>query len=191
MASPFEFAREWGGQLRPVEFPIPRPLLPSATGTFLHYAGVPKSFEVTTYQRIRFDFLTTAVNLASVWESAMRDYSFPVGWARLWRIGDITYTQAAAWLCIEELSGHIIAVDVDIDDPLYLVNSSVEGMMRCMRLLRDWARSTGGLLTHAASLQDAISRDPVLPAGEAKHYWLPLIAAAIDSGRDRVDVECE
>jgi hypothetical protein len=133
-----------------------------------------------------------AVNLATVWENNMQDWSFPVGWAGLWQIGDITYTQAGAWLCIEELSGRIVAIDVDIDDSLYLVNTSVEGMMRCMKFLRDWARSTGGLLTHVAGLKDAIARDdPALPQGEAQHYWLPLIESVVDSGSDKLTVEYE
>jgi hypothetical protein len=191
MADPFEVAREWGGRLRPIEFTVPKPLLPSATVTFLHYAGVPKRFEVTTYQMIRFDFLATAENLAAVWEREMRDSSFPVGWAGLWRIGDITYTQAAAWLCLEELSGRIVAVNVEIDDHLYPVNGAVESLVRCMKLVYDWARPARGSLARAGSFEESIARAPALPAGEAAYFWQPLIAEATESGCDRLLVEYE
>jgi hypothetical protein len=191
MASPFEFAREWGGRLRPIEFPVPKPLLPSATVAFLHNAGVPRRFEITTYQIIRFDFLTTAENLTRVWEREMSYLSFPVEWARLWRIGDITYTQAAAWLCIEELTGRVVAVDVDIDDALYPVNGSVEGLLRCMKLVRDWARPAGGSLARAGSFEDAIRQAPALPPGEAASFWQPLVAEAVESGCDTLVVEYE
>jgi hypothetical protein len=191
MADPFEVAREWGGRLRRIEFPVPKPLLPSSTLSFLHYAGVPTRFEVIADQQTRFEFLETPANLAGFWTREMPDWSFPVGWGRLWRIGDITYTQAAAWLCIEELTGRVVAVDVDIDDPLYVVNGSVEGMVRCMWVVYDWARSSGGAVAGAQSLVSALARDPVLPEGEAAQYWLPMIEAAAESGCDRLEVSCE
>ncbi len=191
MASPFEVAREWDGRLRPIAFPIPKPLLPSSTVTFLHYAGVPTQFELAAQQRVRFEFMTTAANLAGVWARAMPDYSFPVGWGRLWQIGEIAYTQAAAWLCIEELTGRVVAVDVDVNDPLYFVNESVAGMVRCMRLVYDWAHSSGRSPARAASLASALAHDPALLAGEAAHYWLPMVKAAAKSGCELIEVAYE
>jgi hypothetical protein len=191
MADPFEVARQWGGHLRPIEFAVPKPMLPASTVSFLHYAGVPTRFEVTTYQQVRFTFSVAAQNLAEVWAAKMPDWSFPVGWGRFWRIGDITYTQADAWLCIEELSGSVVAVDVDIDDPMYMVNGSVAALVRCMRLLDDWFRSGNGSLASVAALTTALATDSALPTGEAVHYWLPLVEAAIESGCDRIEVACE
>jgi hypothetical protein len=191
MTDPFEFAREWDGELRAIEFPVPMPMLPSSTVRFLHYAGVPKRFHVDTYQMIHFDFLSTAGNLSNAWPEQMRDYSFPVGWARFWRIGDITYTQAGAWLCIEELTGHIVAIDVDIDNPVYLVNSSLAGMMQCMKLIRGWARSTGGALIGAESFSARLAREPGFDQADAKHFWVPLVEAAIDSGCEKLEIRCE
>jgi hypothetical protein len=191
MANPIEVAREWDGRLRPIEFAIPKPLLPSATVSFLHYAGLPTRFEIATHEQIRFGFRATAANLAETWSREMPTWSFPDGWARLWQIGDITYTQATAWLCIEELTGRVVAVDVDIDDPLSVVNGSVEGMVRCMRVVYDWVRTVGGSLDHVASLVSALFHDSVLPVGDAGHYWLPMIEAAVESGYDRLEVACE
>jgi hypothetical protein len=191
MASPFEFAKEWGGPLRPIAFSVPKPLLPAETISFLHYAGVPRVFELSTYQIIRFEFLPTAMNLAMAWGDEMPDCSLPVGWAGLWRIGSITYTQAAAWLCVEELSGRVVAVDVEISPPLYPVNGSVEGMMRCMKLVRDWAGSAAGSLTRAGSLDEAIARAAVPLATEMPYYWQPEITCAIESGCDTLAVAFE
>jgi hypothetical protein len=159
--------------------------------SFLHYAGVPRAFVLTTSEHVRFEFLPTAVNLATAWDLDMQDYSFPAGWGRFWRIGDITYTQAAAWLCVEELTGRVVAIDVDIDDPVYLVNGSVEAMVRCMKAVRDWAAPAGGSLARAGRLEDAIARDPALADGEADHFWQPLVASAVDSGCDTLAVEYE
>jgi SUKH-4 immunity protein len=191
MAYAFEFAREWGGRLRPIEFPVPKPLLPSGTVSFLHFAGVPKRLEVTTCQTVRFDFLATAENLADMWKRKMRDWSLPIGWAGLWRIGDITYTQAHAWLCIEEMTGRVVAVDVGIDIPVYPVNGSVEGLMRCLKLVRDWALPARGSLARAGSFEEAITQAPGLPAGEAAYFWQPLVTEAIESGDDTLVVEYE
>jgi len=190
-ADPSEFARQWGGRLRPIEFAVPKPLLPSGTIVFLNNAGVPKRFVVETATMTRFDFLATAENLAGVWGRTMRNSSLPVAWAGLWRIGDITYTQADAWLCIEEVTGRIVAVDVGINDPVYPVNGSVEGLMRCMKLVRDWAGPAAGSLARAGSFEEAIARAPHLAAGEARDFWQPLVAEAMESGCDRLVVEYE
>ncbi len=191
MADPFEVARQWAGVLRPIEFAAPKPMLPASSVTFLHYAGLPTRFQVTTYQQIRFTLSAAAENLAGVWAAQMPDWSFPVGWGRLWRIGDITYTQASAWLCVEELTGRVVAVDVDIDAPLYVVNGSIERLVRCTRVLYDWSQPGDGSLARVAALIAALSNDPSLPAGEAGHYWLPLVEAAVESGCDRLQVSCE
>jgi hypothetical protein len=191
MADPFEVAREWGGHLRPIGFAAPKPMLPASTISFLHYAGVPGRFEVTTYQRIRFTFSASALNLAGVWPARMPDWSFPAGWGRFWQIGDITYGQADAWLCIEELTGRVVAVDVDLDDPVYVVNGSVERLVRCMRVLYDWTLSGDGSLARVVALTAALSQDTVLPTGEAGQYWLPLVEEAVESGCDRLEVSCE
>ena len=41
-----EFAKQWRGDLRSLEFPSPRPMLPAETVSFLHYAGLPKAFRI-------------------------------------------------------------------------------------------------------------------------------------------------
>jgi SUKH-4 immunity protein len=191
MVDPFEVASEWNGRLRRIEFTVPKPLLPSSTVTFLHYAGVPTRFEIAAQEQVRFEFLAVAENLAAIWAREMAQCSLPVGWGGLWHIGDITYTQAHAWLCIEELSGRVLAVDVEIDDSLYVVNGSVAGMVRCMRVIDDWARSAGGSLARATSLASALADDPALPKGEAAYYWLPMIEAAAESGCDHLEVTWE
>lgn len=191
MADPYEVSRQWNGLLRPIEFAAPKPMLPASTVTFLHHAGVPARFEVTTYQQIQFTFSTGAQNLAEVWATQMSGWSFPADWGRLWRIGDITYTQANAWLCIEELTGHVLAVDVDTDNPVYPVNGSIEHLVRCMRVIYDWAKTGKGSLTRVSELTSALSDQSLLPTSEAEHYWLPLVAAALESGCDRVEVSCE
>ncbi|WP_020476062.1 SUKH-4 family immunity protein [Zavarzinella formosa] len=191
MANPFEAARQWGGLLHPIVFAAPKPLLPASTISFLHYAGVPTRFEVTANQPIRFAFTASGQNLAGVWATRMPDWSLPAGWSRFWQIGDITYGQADAWLCIEELTGRVVAVDVDLDDPLYVVNGSVERLVRCMRVLYDWSRPGDGSLARVAALTAVLSQDPALPAGEAGQYWLPLVEEAVESGCGRLEVSCE
>src|SRR5262245_34860574 len=109
MATAFDVARAWGGKLRPLQFPVPRPLLPAATISFLHSAGTPKSFRIDAHEKIRVEFATTPANLVDVWKSNVSDWAFPTGWGRFWRIGDVIYTQAQAWLCVEEVTGRVVA----------------------------------------------------------------------------------
>jgi len=121
----------------------------------------------------------------------MPDWSFPQEWNRFWRIGNITTTQANAWLCVEELTGRVVAVDVDLDDPLYVINGSVERRVRCMRVLDDWSRSGDATIARVATLTSALSNDPELPAGEGHHFWLPRIEEAAQSGCGQFEVSWE
>jgi hypothetical protein len=158
---------------------------------FLHSAGLPARFEVVTYQRTVFTFSTAGKTLAGMWASHMPDYSFPADWARLWWFGDIDSTQASAWLCLEELTGRIVAVDVDREDPLFVVDTSVVALVRCMGLIHSFAQSNDGSLNRVEALVDALSNDLDLARGEAGHFWLPLIEAAIESGCGRLEVAVE
>ncbi|HEV3078942.1 MAG TPA: hypothetical protein VGY66_04160, partial [Gemmataceae bacterium] len=65
------------------------------------------------------------------------------------------------------------------------------GMVRCMRILYDWARSAGGSLASAEALNSVLANDPALPAGEAAHYWLPMVEAVVESDCDRFEVAFE
>jgi len=181
---PIEFAKQWEGKLHSLQFTSPEPMLPTATTAFFHYAGIPKSFSLCTYQEFRFDFLTKAENLAEEWKKVMAGVSMPVGWKRFWRFGDITYTQGGAWLCIEELTGRIVAIDVDLDDPLYTINVSVSQLMECFRQLLLWSKNSAG----AISTMDGLLS--VLPDDSAA-FWSPIIQNSLESGCDEATVQCE
>jgi hypothetical protein len=60
-----------------------------------------------------------------------------------------------------------------------------------MRILYDWARSAGGSLASAEALNSVLANDPALPAGEAAHYWLPMVEAVVESDCDRFEVAFE
>jgi len=121
----------------------------------------------------------------------MPEYSFPLGWGRFWVIGDLVFTQAIAWLCLEEVTGRVVGVDVELNEPIYAVNSSVERMVRCMKLLADGCRSSRGSMTQSRSWIDTLSRDPDLPEGEAEPFWIPIIVGAIENECERMRVEIE
>ena len=187
---PNEFAKQWPGDLRPLEFLPPRPMLPTQTVAFLHYAGLPKVFRLRYAQQIDFDFLPRAISMNEIWAAEMTDFSMPVSWARFWQIGAITYTQAKAWLCIEELTGRIVAIDVDIDDPVDVVSTSATRMMLSLKHLIDWSRATGGRLCEVVRLREALANDAEL-AGDAKHFLLPFIEAAIEAEWETLEIAFE
>lgn len=138
-----EFSRQWPGQLGKIEFAAPRRFFPDATSRFFDEEGLPKTFTITGSQVLQFTTISRAENLNATWESQTSgDWVLPVGWDRFWRIGDIKYTQADAWRCIEELTGHIYGIDIEIDNPIYLIAKSVSNLASSMRIPRSMKRNS-------------------------------------------------
>ena len=151
-----EFAKAWPGVLHKVGFVPPRPLLPSRTTSFLYHAGLPKKLSISCNQIVTFEMLPSAEHLSKTWAERMReDCLMPFDWGRYWRIGDIICTQAAPWLCLEEVSGRVFAIDVDIDGPVYPVNESLLSLGLSMLHWLRWLSETGG-----------------------NHFWLPRQTSA-------------
>ena len=187
MKLPSDFAARWGAPLHPLDFADPKPILPHATVRFLHTAGVPRAFGVRHAQRVELTFLSRGQSMAETWSTEIKGLALPVLWSSYWRIGTITYTQATAWLCIEEVTGRIIAIDVDIDEPVYAVNSSLPHMMGCMKHLVDWSTATEGRLSSATELEEAWAADPDLD-GDATAFWSPMIRGAQDAQWDYIAI---
>src|SRR5688572_11686561 len=180
----------WPGSLAKIDFEPPKPVLPSGTITYLYFAGLPRSFQITGSQLVTFQMLSTAVHLGKTWNNVMedKDLSMPFDWARFWRIGDITYTQASAWLCIEEVTGSIYAIDVDVDDPVYLVNHSLANLVSSMLHWIQWCERTGGKVATINELVLAFTSDPTFRHGEFEAYWKLHIDSEAESGIDRFTV---
>src|SRR5262245_9569887 len=106
--TPSNFAKAWKRPLQKIEF-SQWPVLPNETTSFLYYAGLPTSF---VCGHTSFRFVAVPSRLSEIWSKSMdARWAFPFDWNRYWYLGDFEYTQACAWICIEEITGHIVKVD--------------------------------------------------------------------------------
>ena len=183
-----EIANAWPGTLAKIDFIAPKPLLPSATISFLHAAGLPRTFTMHGSQVMTFTTLATAQPLSAMWNERIRDWLMPVDWARYWRIGDIAYTQASAWLCVEEVTGRVCAIDIDIDDSVYPVNESLTTLASSMLHWVRWYESSGGAVGSLDALRQAFAQDVTFKPNEYASFWGMLIYAEAESGIERLTV---
>ncbi len=190
MISPQEFETQWPGELWKIEFPAPKPLLPTGTVAFLHYAGLPRCYTVDSNVFIvELKFHATAIHLPVVWSTEMgEEWAMPAGWNRFWKIGDVSYGQASAWICIEELTGNIVGIDVDEDKPIYTVNSSVECLAVCLKCLIDWQRETDGQAGHLDRLWEMFASLDGFKNSEPGLYWKDILESSVEAGCERFKI---
>jgi len=185
--NPKEFARAWPGTLRKIEFVPPKPVLPYWTTIFPYDAGLRQTFSISNNE-LTITILEPAEQLSKTWNEQVRDWSMPHDWARSWRIGDITYTQASAWLCIEEVSGRVFAIDVEIDGPVYLINESLLNLALSMYHWARWFSDTGGCIGSVNKLRSTFAKDTAFKPGEIDAYWGPYITNISESNADAITV---
>ena len=152
--SPAKFVQQWGSGIRPLRFAKPMPIFSEATAEFVRSGGFPSFFHLVHFREI--DFLEESIPMSTVWHSLHGDeWRMPHSWNAFWKIGTVDYGQPTATLCIEEVSGTIVAID-DEEGPhplVMTVNSSPMHMAECMRLIRDWYTETNGDLNDPRSIQ--------------------------------------
>jgi hypothetical protein len=183
-----EFSREWNGHLATIEFVTPKPLLPAATVSFFYSAGLPRTFSITGSQIVTFTTISTATNVSETWPEQMREWAMPHDWARFWRIGDIAYTQADAWLCIEEVTGCIYAIDVDIDNPVYLVARSVINLAAAMLQWSQWYAATAGAIATVNELRQLFLDNSDIASDEFDGFWGAMLDSECETGIERFTV---
>lgn len=181
--TPAGFQEHWGPPLRKVQFDPPA-TLPDETVAFFNSAGLP---EAATVGCSSFRFVTTARRLADVWRQEMDPrVTMPPGWNGFRHLGEVEYIQSAAWICLEEKTGKIISIDVEIDDALTPINSSVLQFMSCLKVIRDWSQTTGGRLEEFEGLLEALETE--ITDNDAEEYWLPFLEYAREESDEIFEV---
>src|SRR4051794_8978927 len=133
--TPSEFVRRWPGGLRPVVFPGPQPALPGDCRESLTEFGLPGEVTIRCYNDITLKFTGSVTPLAAVWDRDLKrglkltarghePGEMPVEWARFWHLADQEYAQGGGWVCVEEVTGRLVVIDLDLRDPICLLNSS-------------------------------------------------------------------
>jgi hypothetical protein len=183
--SPSEFLRRWPGSLRPVALPEPPPAIPDDGRNLLTEFGLPRTLTIACYNDIRLTFSGTVTPLAAIWDRDLQRGSSGLGkmpgeWARFWHIADQEYLQGGGWICIEESSGQLIVLDLDLPDPVYSLNSSLRNFYTTLAHFLEWSERTGGSPAATAQLRDTLRQQDVIPPNELECFWMNIIDATLD-----------
>ena len=190
--SPSKFLSRWPSSLQPVSFPDPAPELPSECFTQLSQYGLPKAVVIQCNNSIRLRFTGIAFPLATAWnEDVERGYklgNMPADWSRFWHLGEEEYLQGGGWICIEEKTGRLVIIDLDQEDPIYDINSSLTNFYTTLALFLDWSETTESSVSSIRKLIDTLEQQQIIPNDELSYFWLDFLDSTLDSSMDRVKV---
>jgi hypothetical protein len=190
--TPLDFLERWPGSLRPVILPDPSPALPDDCREPLTRFGLPCAIDIHGVD-ISLEFSGTAVPLAVAWEEALRHgyqlvvdgqapWTMPQEWGALWHVGHQEYVQGGAWICVEEWTGRLVAVDLDSPEPVYPISASVAHFYTTLAFFLDWSARTDGTASRIRGLRDVLMHQDCIPADELEPFWLTEV---VDNSLDR------
>lgn len=184
ICSPSQFMKRWPSALRPVTLPDTPPPLPSECTRLLTQFGLPRELIIYCYNDITFTFTGSLTPLAQIWQRDLkRGYQMgemPSDWNRYWHVADQTYLQGSGWLCIEETTGKLFIIDLDIPDPIYLLNESIANFYTTLAHFLEWSERTSGSPAETVLLRDALLNQNCIPPEELEEFWMNFIYATLD-----------
>src|SRR5262249_2652982 len=146
--------------------------------------GLPRKLTIYCYNDITMEFSGSAVPLAAIWDRDLKRGhkmgDMPSGWTRFWHLADEEYTQGGGWVCVEEVTGRLVVIHLDLRDPIYLLNSSVRNFYTTLAHFLGWSEKTGGSRAETIRLRDALRRQDCIPADELDPFWMNFIDATLD-----------
>ncbi len=188
--SPSDFVSRFPGSLRPVVFAQPPPALPDDCRQMLTRFGLPRQLTIYCYNDTTLTFTGSATPLAAIWERDLkRGYKMgemPSVWTRFWHLADEEYTQGGGWVCVEEITGRLVVIDLDLPDPIYLLNSGVFNFYTTLAYLLVWSEKTDGSWPEMLGLRNALLKQHCIPAEELEPFWLDFINGTLDSDCERL-----
>ncbi|WP_459554476.1 SUKH-4 family immunity protein [Lacunimicrobium album] len=183
--SPIEFASRWQCEARPFTFPVSLPLLPDNCISILREYGLPREVSIRCYNDISLKFHQTLTPLELIWsrhiDLGCKLGKMPSEWKRFWHVGDTEYLQGGAWICLEESTGRIFAIDLDLPEPVYLVNSSVANLYTTLNALLLWTKESTGDHNAMMRLRADLKQQDCIPPDELNAFWLNNIEASVDN----------
>ena len=171
---PNEFAARWGDDLKSVEF-AGDPNFPPEVVKFYTAAGHPTFFAINDYRELYFD--TRCEHLPTVWNRIVGGPT-PGFLDQYWKIGDVFFEQAEAWICIDHNTGRIVDVDpqVDDDEMVRSINSSPLIFFRGMLLWKERFGNSRKPRKFDVNLHAAISdfaETKLFDDQDGRAFWFP------------------
>jgi hypothetical protein len=182
--SPSEFIRRWPGSLRSTALPDPQPELPDDCRQLLTEFGLPRELTIYCYNDTTLKFSGRVTPLAAIWDRDLKRGQqlgeMPGEWTRFWHLADQEYVQGGGWVCLEAGTGRLVVVDLDLPQPVYLINSSVRDFYTTLAHFLEWSEKTGGSPAETIRLRDALRRQDCVPPADLEPFWMNFIDATLD-----------
>jgi hypothetical protein len=139
---------------------------------------------INCYNDITLMFSGTATPLAAIWERDLRRGhkmgEIPGEWSRFWHLADQEYLQGGGWICVEEETGRLLVIDLDLPEPTYLLNSGVRNFYTTLAHFLEWSERTGGSPAATVRLRDGLRGQDCVPPDELEPFWMNFIDATLD-----------
>jgi hypothetical protein len=84
------------------------------------------------------------------------------------------------WICVEEITGRLVVIDLDLPDPIYLLNSSVRNFYTTLAHFLAWSEKTAGSPAETIRLRDSLRQQDCIPPEELEPFWMNFIDATLD-----------
>jgi hypothetical protein len=173
--SPDEFAHAWGEDalVRLSADAAMTLQVPDHSRNFLARAGLPvllHYFLGSTDAKISFLRLDAGVTPVS--EEKTVGPPLPRSWSSYQVLGDEFFCNGSAWWCVHEPSGNVCRVDIELDEPVELANTSVEHFASALLAAWKWShRYSGRMISELDRLRDELrALDPHAMA-EPRSFW--------------------
>lgn len=117
---------------------------------------------------VSFDFSRLKKRLLPVTAESIVGGALPTEWLRYQVFGDERFNNGGAFVCIDEMDGSVVRIDVELEKPLSLLNTSVDRFVTSFKLLNNYfVFATQDLedLTRRLRFADSKAFD------EGSHWW--------------------
>lgn len=196
--TPETFAAAWGAE-HLVRLPASDPARDRIlldTFRFLANAGLPRRMVLSgLFPEWEISFETLASRLVPILEAVEclgdPETAWPPedvpggGWENYFLLGEENFGVGDAVYCLHGPTGHVLRLDVEIPEPISLVNTSVARLAGSLLVLREWSRSCrrgeGEWPAELQRLEEELREaDPAAMEDEAG--WFGLVATLRDEG---------
>jgi hypothetical protein len=187
LLSPKQFTDAWGADaLVRLPYPGPQPI-PDSGREFLTQAGLPALVRFTCGStNAVITFCRLAHGLSPVLGEKTVGPALPQDWAAYWILGDEFFCNGSAWWCIDERTGRIDRIDVELAQPVEFANSSVAHFAWVAHAVLSWSNRLNRSGNEWSAKVDEIERELMVIdqacMGSRQNFWPVFFDCLRDEG---------
>jgi hypothetical protein len=188
LLTPDEFAIGWGaGDLVRWDDAAPAGAIPDEARRFLGRVGLPALIRYSEGPRVaKITFCRLGAGPTPVLSEPIVGGPLAAEWSRYRILGDEFFCNGAAWWCIDERSGSVERIDIELGEPIAFANSSVAHFASCalaaVRGSGRWSQRAAEWPSQVAELKRTLAEiDPAAMASD-RNFWPHCLDFIDDDG---------